>query len=133
MPTFVDPKARTEIDLGDGNRVWVKAKMDLRTQAAVERELIQMRINTADAGSQNVDILFSQTAQKLTLLKHNLVKWDGPMFVDNGRRVPCTPEMIEQLDLDECRVWIDLVADKIGELNRPKTADVATGEMTDPN
>lgn len=140
MPTFVDPKARVEIPLDEHNRVWVKARMDLRTQTAVENDLMSIRVNSDQMkAAQNgrlpsLDIVFSLTAQKMILLKHNIVRWAGPMFEDNGQVVPCTPENIERLDPVDGGWWIDLVADRIGELNEKKTAAVTPGEATaDPN
>lgn len=114
MATFVDPKARVEIELDGPNRVWVRARMDLRTQSAVERELLQLRVSVEGGSGSAVDVLFSQTAQKMVLLKYNLVEWQGPLFGSE----PCTGGNIERLDPVGCRWWIDLVANRIGELNR---------------
>lgn len=138
MPTFVDPKARVEIDLGEGNRVWVKARMTLRDQTAVETELMSIRVSAEQMQSaQNgrapaVDIMFSLSAQKMILLKHNLARWAGPAFEADGRPVPCTAENIERLDPVECAEWIDTIAERIGELNEKRTA-VIEGENPDPN
>lgn len=135
MPTFVDPKARVEIDLGEGNRVWVKARMTLRDQTAVENELMSIRVNAdqmaaaKDGRVPSLDIVFSVTAQKMVLLKHNLVRWAGPAFENDGKPVPCTPEYIERLDPVECADWIDQIAERIGELNEAKRAN----GVSDPN
>lgn len=143
MTTFVDPKAQVEIKLDEENVVWVRARMDLRTQAAIERELLQMRIDTNELGNgrssmPSLDVVFSLTAQKMVLLKHNLKKWRGPLFVDErGRPVACSPEMIERLDPEENLWWIDLVAERVGELNKAKTAvpenGAPEGVADDPN
>lgn len=138
MPTFIDPKARAEIALDEHNRVWVKARMDLRTQTAVENDLMNIRVNADQMkAAQNghipsMDIVFSLTAQKMILLKHNIVRWAGPLFEENGAIVPCIPENIERLDPVECDWWIDLVTERIGELNEKRTG-VTEGDGGDPN
>ncbi|MBE2197530.1 MAG: hypothetical protein IAE79_02895 [Anaerolinea sp.] len=140
MATFVDPKQKVEIALDDDNRVWVRARMDLRTQTAVETDLMKIRVSSEQMGkAQNgripsMDIVFSLSAQKMILMKHNVVRWAGPAFESDGRLVPCTPENIERLDPVDCGDWIDLVAERIGTLNRRQTAIVTPPEaMDDPN
>lgn len=135
MAKFTDPKARVEIDLGAGNRVWVKAKMSLRDQTTVEQELMSIQISSGEMAkaqkgeTPSVNFVFSMTAQKLILLKHNIVRWAGPDFEENGRPIPCTPEFVERLDPVECEEWIEMIAERIGDLNTKKVS----GEVTDPN
>lgn len=131
MGTFVDPKAKVEItfkDLnGSDNTVWVRAKMDFRTQAAVQRDLLQMQVSTVDAAAgevEDVTLRFSALGQKLAVLKHNIKRWRGPLFEDeDGALVPCKPEFIDRLDPFENEYWIDQVYDRVNELNAPRTAD----------
>lgn len=146
MTTFVDPKAKVEIkfgmtaaekDAGD-NSVWVRAKMNLCTEAAVQRDLLMMKVDAADDMRPGaLAFHFGVTAQKLALLKHNIVRWSGPLFVDEeGRPVVCRPEMVDQLDPIECAWWIDLVAARIDQLNR-KRVELAPSpngnQAPDPN
>lgn len=131
MGTFVDPKATVEIKFkdpdGNDNTVWVRAKMDFRTQAAVQRDLLQMQVSTADAASGEVDevtLRFSALGQKLAMLKHNIKRWRGPVFEDeSGKLMPSTPEFVDRLDPDENKYWIDLVYDQVNDLNQPRTTD----------
>jgi hypothetical protein len=135
---LVDPKSRVQIDFQDGegrtNSVWVRGKMNFRTRAALQRDLLEMQIRTDEINDGRVDQMtmrFSALGQQLALLKHNVVRWRGPLFEDeNGKPIPSTPEMIDRLDVDECEYWIDLIAERIGELNAPKTEDPNEGAET---
>ena len=124
--TFIDPKATVEYKIDEQNTIWLKAKMDLRTKSAVQRDLLQMRVSD---GSSDMAVHFSQMGQWLAVLKHNIVRWHGPRFVDeDGKRVPCKAENIDRLDPDANADWLEAVVDKIDELNTP-----ATVESADPN
>ncbi len=137
MSTFVNPKARIQVDFkdhhGGENIVWIKAKMDIRTLTAVQTDLMKIQIDTTAAsnGSLNsVDFLFSPVGQKLAMLRYNITRWRGPLFVDeDGRPVPCKPEMIDRLNYEENEYWIDMVLDKINVLNAPRTSDPNQGNQ----
>lgn len=116
MGTFINPTDRIEVRIDGENSVFLRAKMDIATQASVERDFLQMRVVGGNVG--DVSVLFSVKGQQLALLKHNLVRWNGPLFCDDeGKPVPCRAEMVERLDVDSCAWWMEIVVNKIVELN----------------
>lgn len=133
--SFFATKQTIEIPIDNNNRVWVKAKMDLKTRSEVERDLIEARMRSAGGGGGGeVSLRISKTAQSLALLKYNIVKWRGDGFTDEtGKLMPCRPDTIELLDPDECP-WVEMVAAKIDELNQGKVVDVDPEKLAaDPN
>lgn len=74
------------------NVVWIKARMDMATRGAVSSELVRL-----DKDSKELEARLGD--QELALLIHNIVRWEGPDFVDEqGRPIPCTPDNIRKLD-----------------------------------
>lgn len=148
MSIFIDPDATEVVEFqdpeGGTNRVWIKAKMDYGTKAKVQRDMMQMSFDEASAsgGVEEVRISASPALRELAFLKHNIVRWDGPLFRRPGGRgkYPCKPEWIARLDLDASRYWIDLVLDKIFELNgveedqpTEEEEEILLDEEADPN
>ena len=121
MSIFLNTKQTVDIALKDDNVVTVKAKLTMADQAKIQRDLIIAR--KADNGG--VDLHTSGVlGQKLSLLRHSIKSWRGGMFVDDyGRPVPYSPEMLDALDPEQCEWWVDIVAAKIDELNKPAGGD----------
>lgn len=147
MPTFVKPDALYQHDfidnLGRSNTVWLRRRQDIQTEAAVERELLEMRLQTQNldngsAEAPELRIHFGTGAQRLAVLKFNIRKWAGPLFweyevdpetgeeTDNPvidkrtnepKVYPCTPQNIGQLFYPDNQYWIDEVYTKLNELN----------------
>lgn len=145
MSFFVDPSERVAIhdDETAENVVWIKAKMDRRTRAAVQDDLLKLQIDARQVGRSGADEEGAEGAaptitatvgvetQKLTLLIHNVVRWEGPGFVDaRGRAIPCTRQRIEQLDPDI--PFFEKVVGEIERRNLPRTQH-PRAEVTDPN
>ena len=115
---FVDTKAKVPVTHG-GNTIYIKAKMDYGTVAAVQDE-----IKATGGGTDGMQ--FERLGSyRMALLAHNIVAWEGPDFMDaNGKPVPCTRANIERLDPNE--PIVEMVAAEIGERNRKP-------EAQDPN
>jgi len=114
MAMFVNPNAKVPVTLGE-NTIYIRAKMDGRTKAAVQDEMRARGFRSDD----NVEIS-GIGSYRLALLVHNVVAWEGPAFAG----VPCKRANIELLDPDE--PLVELVAEEIGKRNAPK-------ESPDPN
>lgn len=131
MSAFIDAKATERIefedDQGRKNAVEIKAKMDYGTRAKVQRDMVQMSFDEAGGEVEDVKISASPLLRELALLKHNIVRWSGPLFTmphpKGRRRIPCKPEWIARLDIDENRYWVDQVLDRIYELNLEPEAE----------
>lgn len=116
MPMFIDPSARVPVTLGE-NTIYIKAKMDAATKAAVQDEI------RAKGDSAETLEMRGLGSYRLLLLIHNIVTWEGPDFADaQGRVVPCTRANISRLD--PSNPLVELVAERIGELNtEPESPD----------
>jgi hypothetical protein len=115
---FVDTRAKVPVSLG-GNTIYIKAKMDYGTTAAVQDEI-------KATGAGNADMVIEKLGSyRMALLTHNIVGWEGPDFMDEtGRLIPCNRENIRRLDPSE--PLVEMVADEIGKRNRK-------AESPDPN
>lgn len=115
---FVDTKARVPVSL-DGNTIYIKAKMDFGTVAAVQDEI-------KATGTESADMQFERLGSyRMALLTNNIVGWEGPAFLDEkGKVIPCTRENIRRLDPQD--PLVEMVAAEIGERNRKP-------EAQDPN
>ena len=119
MPMFIDPNQRVPVTLGQ-NTVWIKAKMDLGTRAAVQDEIRASGIKV----EQDIE-MHGIGSYRMALMRHNIVAWEGPDFLDgNGNPVPCSRQNISRLDPNE--PLVEAVADEIGRRNQP-------AEQPDPN
>lgn len=97
-----------------GNTVWVLARMGIGVEARVFADF-------AKFGADEIH------AYRLAILRHNIVRWEGPDFTDaDGKPVPCTHANIDRLNVDI--PLIAAVREKIGELNRKRTLPVSDEE-----
>lgn len=135
---FVDPRDLVEVRDDDNpeNVVVIRARMDRRTKAMVQREILQFQVSMDSGSSKSTaTAMTSVEGQKLALLKNNVVKWRGPDFLDDkGQPVPCTPDFIDQLDPEV--PLFDKVLREINDRNRSRQAEPfeEDGEtVTDPN
>lgn len=106
--------------------VYIRARMDYATDAKVKSELF-----TLGKDSATVEARLGENT--LALLKHNIVRWEGPLFVDDaGRPISCTPENIGKIDPQD--PFIARVAEEIARRNArkagpsPKSATASTSE-----
>lgn len=121
------------------NVIWIRARMDVETSGKVTSDLFTM---DKESGLE-ARVGANQTA----LLVHNIVKWEGPGFVEqdaegnplrdgagNPIPIPCTPENIRTLDPNEPH--IAAVLDEIATRNKkrtspnPKSAPMPNGSTT---
>lgn len=119
------PVAVFEFDVTDvlcdtpPNIIWIRAKMDVATDAKVKSELFKL-------AGDNKTMEAHLGENQLALLVHNIVKWEGP---DLGH-IPCTPDNIRKLDPTEPH--IALVLEAIASRNKrpdgpsPKSATAST-------
>lgn len=101
-----------------GNTVWVLGRMGVGTEVKVSADFARL-------GGRGVN------AYQLALMRHNIVKWEGPDF--DG--VPCSHANINKLDfkLPEVRALFTAVLEKIDELNeRKEEAVTAEEKAADP-
>lgn len=101
--------------VSDGrNFIHLKAKMDIGTEARVSADFLKLGATAIKA-------------YELCLLRHNIVRWQGPDFQDEkGNIIPAVPANIDKLDPDE--PIVRLAIEKIGELNTRKQAAVTPEE-----
>jgi hypothetical protein len=101
------------------NVIYIKARMDVATDAKVKNELLKL-------GSDNKTMESHLGENAVALLVHNIVKWEGPDLSS----VPCTPANIRTLDPNEPH--IALVLEEITRRNArpdgpsPKSPDAST-------
>lgn len=89
-----------------GNTIYVRPKMGKGVEAQVSAEFGRLGGRT-------------QAAYELCLLAYNVVRWDGPAFVDaSGKPVAITRANIDRLDPDEPLVRRTI--SRIAELNTPR-------------
>jgi len=119
MPMFIDPRQRVPVTVGP-NTVFIRSKMDLGTRAAVQDEIrasgikVEQEMEMRGIGSY-----------RLALLRHNVLAWEGPDFLDpNGHPIPCSRQNIALMDPNE--PLVEAVAEEIGRRNQP-------AESPDPN
>jgi hypothetical protein len=84
------------------NVIYIKAKMDVATDARVKSELLKL-------GSDNKTMESHLGENAVALLIHNIVKWEGPDFIDaQGRPIPCDAAHIRTLDPNEPHIALVL-------------------------
>jgi hypothetical protein len=110
---FINPNDKVAVTLGE-NTIYIKAKMDVGTRAAVQDEIKATTDGVEELG------LAGLGSYRMALLRHNIVAWEGPAF----EGYPCTRANISRLDPDE--PLVELVAEEIGKRNAPR-------ESPDPN
>ncbi len=119
MGMFVDPNAKIAVTEGE-NTIYIRAKMDAGTRAAVLDEIRATGIKVRDEAEVR-----GLGSYRLLLLVHNIQDWEGPDFRDEkGTPIKCTREQIRRLD--PTHPLFAKVAERIGELN-------AEPESPDPN
>lgn len=104
----VDPSERVfiyEHDDAAGNCMIIRGRMSVDIAARVASELMQL-------GADNKPAL-NVGAHVMALLLHNILDWSGPDF--DG--LPCTPANIRALPMPESDLFIEKVANAIGERN----------------
>lgn len=123
MAMFVDPNQRVAVSDDRGNTVYIKAKMDASTRAAVMDEIGAKGLVE---GSESEDLEYSNLGSyRLALVLHNVVAWEGPDFADErGKPIPCNRYWIRRWNPDE-PIYEKVIA-AIGERNRG-------AEAPDPN
>lgn len=129
MAMFINPNQLVPVTLGQ-NTIWIKAKMDLGTRAAVQDEIRASGIKV----EQDLE-MHGIGSYRMALMRHNIKRWEGPDFLDeNGNPVPCSRENISRLDPNE--PLVEKVAEEIGLRNQPAespdpNAAAPTGSTTD--
>lgn len=100
------------VPVSDGeNTIFIRPKMGRGVEALVASDFSEL-------GGR------SQMAYDLCLLRHNIVRWEGPAFTDdNGKPILPTRQNIDRLDSFE--PLVDKVLQKIAELNRKPSAVAA--------
>lgn len=156
MGMFISPDAREPISDELGNTVWIRQGMGMAMQQEYMDTLIKISppsepkktkkrskmlkrgqtradiIAAREAAQDDADVAGMTTIQlgraRMKLLELNILAWDGPAFIDyDGKAVPCTPAMIQQLNPQE--PLIIAVLERIEELNRPQ--ELPDGEEAD--
>lgn len=121
MSYFTAPNVPVE---HDGNTVWIVPKIGQGINAR-----IHANIRLKMFGLVPTDDIYSNA-----VLRNCIVKWQGPMFEgENGKPVPCTPENIDVIPLDDPLMVKAL--EKISELNRKpeEIVPVVEPDENDPN
>lgn len=99
------------------NTIWVRRKMSMGVRNRVQDALIAVKsMNSGGVGEMSVNMGYQNTV----LMQANILAWEGPLFRDEaGNPIPCTPQMIENMDPDDALT--DAVLAKISELNLKQT------------
>lgn len=92
------------------NRMWIRAKMNVKIANRVKGSMIKL-------GPDGETVEFDAGENMTALLIHNILAWSGPDFTDpaTGTVIPCTPENISNLESDN--PFVIQVADEIGRRN----------------
>jgi len=91
------------------NVIYIKAKMDLATDARVKSELTKI-------GDDRKTMELHLGENQLALLIHNIVRWEGPDLSS----IPCTPDNIRTMNPTEPH--LEKVLEEIAERNKRKAA-----------
>lgn len=91
MSLFVDPNAYDQISYTETiegenggiveqvSHVWIRHKMGFGTRARLQNDLY--KVSLGEDGINQAQISVGVELQKLLLLQYNIVKWDGPLFM----------------------------------------------------
>jgi len=121
-------KAQHVVQIDQFSSVTIRAKMDFKTTAKVHNDMLSLSLS--DVGEMKASGVISQ---KLSLLKHNILSWDGPMFIgDDGKAVKFKPEILDTLDPVESEEFIDTIFNAIKELNKGKEEAAPDGSEDNP-
>lgn len=109
----------------EGNTVWVLPKIG---QGVMSKIAAHIRSQTLGMGSRGAgDPVYINA-----LLRFNIVRWEGPMFRgDNGKLVPCTPQNIDIVPIDDPLMVKAL--ERINELNRRYDPDDPKEQEPEPD
>jgi hypothetical protein len=118
---FIDPGARIPVSDGQGNTIYIRAKMDVATEGQFKDALV--RITGGRKAVKSFQVGRAQTA----LLQLNIVAWEGPRFAG----VPCNHTMIGRLDPHEPLVV--QVLEEIDRRNAPPALPEAPGDPDQGN
>ena len=122
---FVNPNARVPVTF-DGNTIYILAKMGLGVQAAVNDELVRIKLNLKQFASgdqmEAAEMRVGARTQDLVLLKHNIKRWEGPAFnIVYKYREGKNPngDALAFVPLDDLtqEMIADLTADELEQLN----------------
>ena len=123
----------------DTDVIWIKPKMDFGTRQRVQGAATRVALaqqtkaqrKAAKKAAKKAQMDFDVGAYQIALLTFNILSWAGPSFAG----IPCLPQNIERLDLDE--PLVAMVLKEIGERNAPANADDdeddEDDEVDDPN
>jgi hypothetical protein len=113
MSFFVDSQpVAIYLDEDPESIIFIRPKMGYGAKKRVESALVHLEQGTGGRG--NVETTFDLGAYNLTLLRENIVRWEGPLFVDGqGRKLPYKPELLERIDPDH-----PLLDKVLGEIQR---------------
>jgi len=138
-------------DESDVNTVWLKPQLSLGDLQEIEKQAFRMEIEMQEArqskngrgrrsrkqqqSAGNVSVGVSNIAQVLAQAKVAVTDWEGPFFAG----INCDMEgwkMISQAPAKAVEWWLEIISEKINELNEAQTAvpPVSTEPTTiDPN
>ena len=135
---FIDPSATVAVSDEHGNTINIRQKMSLQVRGQVQRALASYKFDLDEDGQvdrTHTEVTSSPQLQRLAMLQHNIVTWDGPAFrkrKSNGQLgglTKVTPQSIARLNPD----WpfMDKVYDAINELNQAPEIE-EEGDTGDP-
>jgi|GEM_PF-3387412 len=108
---------------GEINTIWITGKMGIRARKTVQDELMQ--ISAQQGGTNGVaQVALSMGAYTLALLRHNVLRWEGPAFAG----VALTQANVDRLDADE--PLVNAVIEEIGKRNPLRQAPAPKPEAS---
>ena len=107
------------------NTIWIRSKMGWGGRQRVKGVIFDNVRQDLD-GKVEADVNFGRAS--VQLLKENILDWSGPAFMnERGKKVPVSSGAIDDLDPE----WelVDMVLERINELNRAKSDDEEAQEI----
>ena len=105
------------------NTVYIKSRMNWKETSMYKDALVSLRFSGSDAESSA-----RIGAAEMAAMQINVLAWEGPGFTDErGRPIPCTPEMIE--DMDPTEPFWQKVLGEINNRNRHQDPEVAAKKL----
>lgn len=119
MSRRVNREAIDEIVMANGDRVWVRQKLTAVEQAELTKQIVNLRYD----GESNETVLKEGDwhLSKVNICRAYILRWD--FKEDDGTEIPCTPEVIGELDqetVNEISAVIDRLQAEHREMREKK-------------
>ena len=104
---------RVAVTIDGQNIIYILPKMGLGAKTRVEHSRYKV-VQSGDGSPVEAEL--SLAAAQIMLMQENIVDWDGPDFVVDGAKLPCTRQNIEEY-LDPDDPLVEKAGDEIAKRN----------------